>query len=228
MRARVSFCTRSTAASAVRPLAIASFEPVHPAAVIGEHLVGFENVAMFGARRHVAMAQHVVDRQPHRRQRIFEPLDLLVGILGDEVGHHDARVVQHHLAQRDAVGKAHAVERARPPEVDILPRLDQRVEIGGRDHLGENRRRGQHRLGFVLAIDPVLAVLHDQHAQRLPGPQHRHAEECAERLFAGFRPIGESRVAGRVFEAQRLGLRGDQADKALAQPQRRHVHGFAA
>ena len=44
---------------------------------------------------------------------------LLVGVLGDEIGDDDARVVQHDLAERDAVGEARALEDARPAEVDV-------------------------------------------------------------------------------------------------------------
>ena len=51
MRARVSFCTRSTAASAVRPVAHRLLQPPRPAAVLGEHLVGFEHLAVLAACR---------------------------------------------------------------------------------------------------------------------------------------------------------------------------------
>ena len=133
--------------------------------------------------------------------------------------------MQHHLAQRHAVAEAVAGELPRPPEVDVLAGLDQRIEVGGRHHLGEQRRRGQHRLDLIFAIGVRIAVLHHQHAQRLAGAQHRHAEERLERIFTGFRPIGESGVRRGVVEAERFGLRRDQADEAFAQPERRHVHG---
>ena len=53
------------------------FQPAHPAAVVGEHAVGFEHVAMLALEGDVAARQHVVDRQPQRAQRVVEPADFL-------------------------------------------------------------------------------------------------------------------------------------------------------
>ena len=61
MRARVSDCTRSTAASAVRPVITASSQLVHPAAVVGEHAIGFEHIAMLAALDHVAVFEQLVE-----------------------------------------------------------------------------------------------------------------------------------------------------------------------
>ena len=201
-------------------------QPVDPAAIVGEHPVGFEDVAVLAARLHVAVAQHVVDREPHGGQRVLEMLDLEIGVFGDEIGDDDARVVQHHLAQRNAFGEAGAVEGAWTAQVDVLAGLDQRVELGRRDHFGEDGRRGQHRLDFVFAVDARVAVLDDEDAQRLAGAQDRHAEEGVERVFAGFRAIGKGRMRRCLFEIEGFRLRGDEADEALAQPQGGHVHGF--
>ena len=179
-------------------------QPVHPAAVIGEHAVGFEDFAVIGGRLHVAMVEHGVDRDAHALQRIVEPRFFLLGILGDEIGDDDARVVQHHRAKRDAIGEADAGKHARPPEVDIRTRLDEIIEVGGGDHFGQDCGRSQHRFGFVLAIMPPLGILHDEHAKRLAGPQNRHAEEGVIGIFAGFRAIGE----GGMGWARRRGCSG--------------------
>ena len=74
-------------------------QPVDPAAIVGEHAVGFEDVAMLGAGAHVAVAQHVVDRDAHGGERRLETPRFLLGVLGDEVGDDDARIVQHDLAR---------------------------------------------------------------------------------------------------------------------------------
>ena len=48
-----------------------------------------------------------------------------------------------------------------------------------------------------------------------------------ERVFAGFRAIGEMRIGGRVRQIHRLGGFGDQADQALALLQAGVVDGGA-
>ena len=70
----VSVCTRSTAASAVRPVRTASSQPVHPAAVVGEHAVGLEHLAMLAAVGDVAVLEHVVDRTRSVAIAVVEPL----------------------------------------------------------------------------------------------------------------------------------------------------------
>ena len=78
------------------------FQPPHPAAVVGEHAVGFEHVAVLALEGDVAARQHVVDRQPQRAERLFEPPHLLVAVLVEQVGDDDARLVQHDMAEPDA------------------------------------------------------------------------------------------------------------------------------
>ena len=114
MRARVSDCTRSTAASAVRPVATASSQPVHPAAVVGEHAVGFEHVAVLAAVGDLAALEQHVEVGAHGLDRRLEALELLRHVVGDEIGDDDARLVQHDVAERDAVVERGAGEVQRP------------------------------------------------------------------------------------------------------------------
>ena len=53
-------------------------QPAHPAAVVGEHAVGFEHGAVLALEGDVAARQHVVDGEPERAQRRVEPPHLLV------------------------------------------------------------------------------------------------------------------------------------------------------
>ncbi len=152
-------------------------EPAHPAPIMGKHAIGLEDVAVIGRDLHIARIEQFVDRNAHCLERSFQPRLFGVRVVGNEIGDHDARVVQHHLPQSDAFGKPHALEHTRAAQIDIGARFDQCVEIGRRDHLGQNGGRGQKCFGFVLAIDPALRILNDQHAQRLPRPQHGHAKE---------------------------------------------------
>ena len=75
-------------------------QPAHPAAVVGEHAVGFEHLAVLALEGDVAARQHVVDREPERAERRFEPAHLLVGVLVEQIGDDDARLVQHDMAER--------------------------------------------------------------------------------------------------------------------------------
>ena len=66
-------------------------------------------------------------------------------------------------------------------------------------------------------------VLHDEHAERAPGAQHRHAEEGIVDLLARLRQVGEGRMLLRIGEVERPRARRDRADEALAEPQLRQV-----
>jgi hypothetical protein len=77
-----------------------------------------------------------------------------------------------------------------------------------------------------LGIGAPRAVLHDQHAERIAGAQHRHAEEGVVDLLAGLRPIGERRVVLRFRQVDRVGLARHQADQALVRTQHGLVHGL--
>ena len=133
--------------------------------------------------------------------------------------------MQHDLAEPDALGEAGAGQMQRPAAGDVGAGPGERLQLARGDHLGEHHRRGQQRLDLLLGIDAVRPVLHDEHAERLAGAQHRHAEEGVVDLLAGLGPVGEGRVVLGVGRGERLGLRGDQADEALAHPHGRQVDG---
>jgi hypothetical protein len=68
-------CTRSTAASAVRPVAIASRSRA-PSRGPGEHAVGFEHVAMLARDAPPRGEQHVVDRSARNGPAPFRAAQL--------------------------------------------------------------------------------------------------------------------------------------------------------
>ena len=78
-------------------------EPMHPAAVIGEHAIGFEHIAVLAAVRDLAALEQQVEAGAHRLDRSLQPLDLLRHVVGDEVGDDHTRLVQHHMPERDAI-----------------------------------------------------------------------------------------------------------------------------
>ena len=78
---------------------------MQPALVVREHAVGFEHVAVLAAVGDVAALQHEVEVGAQRRDRLVEALELLLHVVGDDVLHRDARLVQHDVAERDAFGQ---------------------------------------------------------------------------------------------------------------------------
>ena len=170
-------------------------EPVLPAAVIGEHAVGFEHVAVLAAVGDLAALEQHVEVRPHGLDRGFEPLQLLRHVVGDEIGDDDARLVQHDVAERDAVVERDAGEVQRPAGGGLGAGLGDGRELARGDHLGEHHRGGLQRLLFLLGIGAPRPVLHHQHAERIAGAQDRHAEEGVVDLFAGLR-AGRRRPGG--------------------------------
>ena len=83
-------------------------EPVQPAAVVGEHAIGFEHVAVLAAVGDLAALEQDVEIGAHGLDRGFQALHLFRHVVGDEIGDDDARLVQHHVAERDAVVERHA------------------------------------------------------------------------------------------------------------------------
>ena len=200
---------------------------VRPAVIVGEHPVGFEHVAVFAAVGDVAALQHAVEIGAQFGQRRVQPLDFLRQVLGDVIGDDDARLVQHDMAERDAVGQDCAGLVQGMTRGGLGARLRQRRQLAGSDHLRQHHRGGLERLDLLLDIGALGAVLHHQHAERIAGAQDRHAEERVIDFFAGLRPERERRMALRVVEVERGGLAGDKADQAFMRAQHGAVHGVA-
>ena len=162
MRARVSDCTRSTPASAVRPVVTASRILCSPALVVGEHAIGFEHVAMLAAVDDVAMFDQPVEIGAQGGDRGVEPLDFARHVVGNDIGDDDARLVQHDMAERDAVGQRRAFHMHGVARGRFGAGLGERRQFAGGDHLGEHHRRGLQRFFFFFGIGPARAVLHRQ------------------------------------------------------------------
>ena len=199
---------------------------VHPAAIMGEHAVGFQNFAMFAAVGDVAPLQHHVEVGAQRIERGIEALQFLLRIVGDQLGDDHARLVQHHMAEPDAVGDREAFELQRPVRGRLEAGLGERGQFSRRDGLGEHHRGGLQRFFLVLRIRARGAVLHHQHAERIAGAQDRDAEERVVDFFAGLRAEREGRMVLGVGQVERLRLARHQADEAFVLAQHRDVHGF--
>ena len=73
-----------------------------PAVIVGEHAERLQHLAMLAGARHVAALHHRVDRAGEILDGLAEPAALELDILGDQARDHDARLVQHHMAERHA------------------------------------------------------------------------------------------------------------------------------
>ena len=164
-------------------------QAAQPAAVGGEHAVGLEHVAMLAAGRHVAALEHHVEVRLQRIDRLFEPPGLALDVIGDVVGDDDARLVQHHVAERDPVRKRQPGQVQGTPDGGFEPGLGERRELARGDHLGQHNRDGLERLLLFLRVGAPRPVLHHQDAQRIAGAQDRDAEEGVIDLLAGLRPV---------------------------------------
>ena len=181
-----------------QPVAHRLFQAPHPAAIMGEHPIGFEHRPMLAFGRDVPTREHVLDRQAELGQGIVQPKDLVLRMFVEEVGDDDTRLVQHDAAKADSVGQRHALEAHRAREIERDARSLQPFEATSRDHLGNDHGDRFERLGFLLAILPRGLVLNDQDAQRPPGPQDRHAEKGLVDFLSGLGEIGESRMVLRL------------------------------
>ncbi len=148
-------------------------------------------------------------------------------VVGDDLRHRDARLVQDDVSEPEAVADADPLHGQRIAHRDRRALEGDRLEFARRDHLGQQHRRRLQRLDLFLRIGAPRAVLDDQNADRRAVAQHGDAEERLIDLFARFGLVGEGRVVLRVGERERLGARRDQADEALARLHRRQMDGLA-
>ncbi len=193
----------------------------HPAAVVGEHAVGLQHVAMLAGfarcRRATACRRRTAGgwRSPRRAGAVScaasSPISAVTTTRGS---------CRTAWPRPTPSPSAHAGERDRPLEVERDAAARQARQFADRDHLGEHHRRRLQRLDLLLVVGPVRPVLDDQHAERAAGAQDRHAEERAVDFFAGLRQVPEGGVGLRVGQVERPRLRRDGADEALADAQR--------
>ena len=66
-----------------------------PAAVGGEHAIGFDDVAMLAGPEAAAGIDQLVDRLLHRRDRLAQALLLGLDVLGDDLADDHPGLVQH-------------------------------------------------------------------------------------------------------------------------------------
>lgn len=198
----------------------------HPAAVVCDHADGLEHFAMLAGAHAVAMGDEFVDRGAHGVDRLLQPPEFAGDVLGHELLDDDARLVEQHMAEADALDHRRTPERGGTVEREVAGVL-YRLQLARGDEFGEEHRRRLKRLDFLLGIDAANLVLDDEHAERVAAAQDRYAEEGVVDFFARLRLVGEGRMLLRLGERQRLGALGDEADEAFARVHGGLMHGLA-
>ncbi len=147
-------------------------------------------------------------------------------VLGDEVGDHHARLVQHGVAEAEALVERGADEMLGAADGEVAAGPHERLELAAGDHLREYHRGRLERLDLFFRIDAPRAVLDNEDAQRLAATQDRHAHEGLVDLLARLRPVGEGGMLLGVGEIEGLGLGRNDADEAFAEAQAGLVDGL--
>ena len=182
---------------------------------------------MFPAVRHITMLDQAVEVFAQGGNGGIEPFEFVRHVVRDNIGNDHARLVQHDVAERDAVrqrtaGEMHGVARG-----GFGAGTGEGRELAGCNHFGEHHRRRLQGFFLFFGVGPPRAVLHHQHAKRIARAQDRNAEERMVDFFAGLRAIGEGRVRLRIRQVHRVGFAGDQANQAFVGLKDGLVDGFA-
>jgi hypothetical protein len=90
--------------------------------------------------------------------------------------------------------------------------------------LGDDHRRRLQHLDILVGVFFLGAVLDDEHAEHLARAADRHGQQRVVDLLAGFRTIGERRVARRLGLVHGDVQLGAAADETLATLHARVVH----
>ena len=195
-----------------------------PAAILRDHQERLEDVARRTVRLDLVARQVGDEVAADLVERGLEPVELVLHIVGQELGDDDAGLVQHGAAEADALAQRDAGDVELTLDVERGGLLRDLVEVAGAGDLGDHHRGGLQRLDFLVVVPAGGAVLHRQHADHPPGAQHGDAEEGVVVLLTGLRQVGEGGVRARVDDVERLRRLRDAPDQTLADTQARTMH----
>ena len=176
----------------------------------------------------VVARQHVVDEQAQARDRRIEAGRLLLGVLADQRRDHDARLVQHDMAEADAFAEADAGR----PRSDASGRAKCRAAPVPRVRRPRSSRRAPWRSSGAPRPprrNRCDAPCSGRPARRECGRRAGSARRGRTSRFLRPSPAGSGRPGWRlgVGQVERPRLRGDRADEALADAQRGVVDRLA-
>ena len=129
-------------------------QPAQPAAVMREHAEGFQHLAML-ARPDVAACSISTSIEWRMASIAVSSRSISrFDVLGDELLDDDARLMQHDMAEADAIGdrRALAAPAAGRSAISSAGQRD-RLQFARGDHLGEQHRRRLQRLDLLFGIE---------------------------------------------------------------------------
>ncbi len=202
------------------------FQRPVPAPVVGEHPVGLQHLER-GTGQALALVQHDVQPGLEGGQGQLQPRLLHRRIVGQQALGGQRRLVQHHMAEGQAVGELLALQPLGTMGRQLhVAQFVLGQQFARRHRFGQDHGDGLDVLDLFLVIAPLGAVLDDQDADGPSAAQQGGAQEGVIGVFAGLRAVGEGRVRRRVRQADRLGHARHLAHQALAGAQPGGVHGL--
>ena len=192
-------------------------DPAAPPLVIGEHLVGLENLHMLAALAEFRLLAHRIDLVAHLVEGAVDPLAFRLDVLRHDLVDLDAGLVEDRDAGREAFHQGKAVENLhfgrRFAKVQVGLVIDQFL-VG--DKLRQDHGGGLQGLDLDVLVLARIHVLDAQHADRTLTVDDGDAGEGMEFFLPGFRTIEEVRVRLGLCKVQRFDVLGDRARQPFA------------
>ena len=203
-------------------------QTLQPAAIMGEHAIGLQNIARRSTERHPPAFKHVVNRGAQTINRRVEACLFACSILGDQPVGADMRLEQYGHALHQTAGKSPALQPLRlglaHVEAGHFLGID---DIAGSHDLGEHHGHGLQRVDLVLADLALHCRLRRQHTNQAATAQDRHADKSVEGFFAGLGPVGEGGVRTGIKCRKRARPPRHQAYQAFTGLQAGMVDSFS-
>jgi hypothetical protein len=199
-------------------------DTAEPAAVLGEHAIGLEDLPVLARLAKIGAREQRVDGAMHALDRRLEPGALAYRILGDHLADGDARLVHHDPPHRQSLVELEAFQAFGQQRHRVERRVRRSEQFFAGREFGEHHGDRLQRLDLFLVVGAEAAVLHRQHPEHATAAQDGYAHQRMEDLLAGLRLVGEHGVRLRICQRQRPGMRGDVADQTLADGEPGLVH----
>ena len=124
---------------------------------------------MFAAMHHITTINKLIDGCAQISNRFINTLLFFRRVIRNEIGNHNAWLMQHRITQTNPVRQRLTGKRQGARKRNIRSRMSKRFQLTGGNDLGEHHRGGLQRLDFLIRIKTVRAVLNNENAKRIAG-----------------------------------------------------------